>query len=476
MPGDLRRPSSRRGLREGLLTADAAAVDARTSVWRGEYRSLSIGIVSLITLLAFEAIGTATVMPVVATELDALGGYTWAFNAYVVASLFAMVVGGLWSDASGPRAPLIAGVASLCLGAVVAGASVDLATLVAGRALQGIGGGLLIVAAYVLIARAFPVDLRAKAFSVLAAAWIIPSLVGPLIAGWLTDSATWRLVFWLVPVLVLLPAFLLFPRLGAYQGGTPQARTRRRLVSGILATLALVAVQDGVLRLSLAGAVEAALGFAVLLVAVRQLLPAGSLRFVRGLPTSVMMRGLIASAFFSAEVFVPLALVETRGLTVTQAGMILATAAVMWASGSYVQSRLPGDLDRSNAVRIGAAIVTVCLLTLPASVLTGLPPWIAAISWAIGAFGMGLSIPSASVQVMRLSPESDLGRNSSAIQIVDSVMSVVVISVLGVGHAIAVASGGATATTYATLWCASAVVSICAVLVAPRMRPLGLTV
>jgi hypothetical protein len=145
----------------------------------------------------------------------------------------------------------------------------------------------------------------------------------------------------------------------------------------------------------------------------------------------------------------------------------------MWATGSYVQSRLPGDLDRSHAVRIGAAIVAICLLTLPTSVLTGLPPWIAAVSWAIGAFGMGLSLPSISVQVMRLSRESDLGRNSSSIQIVDSVMSVVVISVLGLGHAMAVASGGATATAYALIWVASAMVAIVAVLVAGRMRPLA---
>ncbi len=472
MRGHPRGPSARRrGLRKGLLTDETAAVDAPASVWRGRYGPLSIGIVSLITLLAFEAIGTATVMPVAATELDALGSYTWAFNAFVVASLFAMVVGGLWSDSTGPRGPLTAGVISLCIGAVVAGTAFNLATLVLGRALQGIGGGLVIVGVYVLIARAFPVDLRAKAFSVLAAAWIVPSLVGPVIAGWLTDVITWRAVFWIVPVLVVLPALLLYPRLSAYQGGTPQASTRRRLAAGLVATLALVAVQDGVLRLNVAGGVEAVLGFVVLIASVRYLLPTGALKFRRGLPTSVMMRGLIASAFFSAEVFVPLAMVETRGLTVTQAGLILATAAMMWATGSYVQSRLPGDLDRSQAVRIGAAIVTVSLLTLPASVLTDLPPWIAAVSWAIGAFGMGLSIPSASVQVMRLSPESDLGQNSSAIQIVDSVMSVVVISLLGLGHAMAVASGGATATTYALLWCASATVSAAAALVASRMRP-----
>ncbi len=184
-----------------------------------------------------------------------------------------------------------------------------------------------------------------------------------------------------------------------------------------------------------------------------------------------MMRGVIASAFFAAEVFVPLAMVETRGLTTTQAGLILATAAAMWAVGSFAQSRLPGDSDRAPAVRLGAAVVGTGLLTLPLSVLTGLPPWIAALSWAVCAFGMGLAVPSVSVQVMRLSPEADLGVNSSAIQIVDSVLSVVVISLLGLGHATAVAAGGATAVTYALIWTAAAAVAWIGVLLAGRMRP-----
>jgi len=471
VPEDPRRSAARRRLGEGLLTSAELVPSDASSLWRGEHRPLTFGIVSLITLVAFEAIGTATAMPVVATDLGVLGGYTWAFNAYVVASLLALVVGGLWSDATGPRGPLIAGVASLSVGAVIAGAAFDLASLVVGRALQGVGGGLLIVAVYVLIARAYSVDARPKAFSVVAAAWVVPSLVGPVIAGWLSDSVTWRWVFWLVPFLVIAPALLLFPRIGAHQGGTPHASTRHRLVAGILATLGLLAIQDGVLRLSAPGAAEAVVGFLVLILAVRRLLPPGALALRRGLPTSVMMRGIIASAYFSAEVFVPLALIETRGLTTTQAGLILATAAAFWSAGSFTQSRLPGDRDRSSAVRLGAAIVCLALVTLPLSVATTLPPWIAAVSWAIGAFGMGLSIPSVSVQVMRLSPESDLGVNSAGIQIVDSVLSVVVIALLGVIHAVAVSSGGATAGTYVLLWLCAAAVAGVAIAVAGRMRP-----
>jgi len=432
---------------------------------------MTVGVVALITLLAFEAIGTATAMPVVARDLDALGDYTWAFTAFLIASLLGMVAGGLWSDASGPRAPLVWGVIALAAGSVAAGSAPMLMVLVAGRALQGIGAGLVIVSVYVLIARAYDESVRPKAFSVLAAAWIVPSLMGPLVAGWLADSVTWRAVFWLVPIFVLPPVILLFPRLRAYDGGTPHGSGRARLLAGAVTAVGLLVLQHGLLQLSVTGLVEAASGLAIVVVAVRFVLPPGALRFRRGLPASVMMRGLIAAAFFSAEVFVPLALVETRDVSTTYAGMVLATAAAMWSLGSYAQSRLPGDEDRSRAVRLGSGIVAISVLSLPLALLPAVPPWLAAVSWAVGALGMGLAMPSISVQVMRLSEPARLGLNSSALQIVDSVMNVAVISLLGLGHAYAVASGGATATTYTALWIGSAFMALVAVAVAGRMRP-----
>lgn len=138
------------------------------SSWSGEHRALTVGIVPLIALTAFEGIGTATAMPLVARELDALSSYTWAFNAFVVASLLGMVIGGLWSDAAGPRGPVIAGIGTFTAGAVLAGAAAGLPLLVTGRALQGFGAGAVIVAVYVLIARSYSVEMRPKAFAILS--------------------------------------------------------------------------------------------------------------------------------------------------------------------------------------------------------------------------------------------------------------------------------------------------------------------
>jgi MFS family permease len=432
--------------------------------------------VSLITLFAFEGIATATAMPAVARDLDALGDYTWAFNAYIAASLFSMVAGGLWADAAGPRDPLVASTITFAAGATVAGLAPGLPVLVAGRALEGLGGGALLVATYVLIARAYDVELRPKAFSVVSAAWVIPSLVGPLIAGWLADNVSWRAVFLLVPIFVIPPAMLLFPRIRGLHEGVPHDSWRTRLLAGLTAMIGLFAVQDGVLRLSMAGAIEVFAGVVVLIASLRYLLPRGALVMRRGLPASVMMRGFLAGAFFSAEVFVPLALVQVRGLTITQAGLTLAASATMWSVGAYLQSRIPGDRDRAQTVRWGALIIAVCLLTLPLCLVPSLPPWTAAISWTLGALGMGMAIPSVAVQVMRLSPQADQGVNSAGIQIIDSVAVVLAVSLLGLGHAQAVASGGATAVTYAVMWAGSATIAILAIILAGRMRPLPIDI
>ena len=68
------------------------------------------------TLVAFEGVAVGTVMPAVGLDLDGIGLYAWAFNAYVVASLVGMVVAGTWSDRIGPRIPLLSGMAIFAVG------------------------------------------------------------------------------------------------------------------------------------------------------------------------------------------------------------------------------------------------------------------------------------------------------------------------------------------------------------------------
>ena len=436
-----------------------------------QWRPLIAGILAVVTLAAFEAVGTSTAMPIVAEDLDAVGSYTWAFTAYILASLLAMVVAGIDSDARGPRRSIAVGITSLGLGSVICGFSNALPLLIVGRAIQGIGGGAVIVGVYVVIARAFPEELRPKAFSLLAAAWIVPSIVGPLIAGWLADSVSWRWVFWIIPIFVIPPALILLPRIKHLGGGDPITGGARRVRAGLLVSLGLFAVQFGVDQLNVIGTALAVAGAVLVVFACGPLFPPGARRLARGLPTTVIIRGFVAAAYFSAEIFIPLALLQERGVSATIAGLALALSAVGWALGSFTQGRLAGDVDRSKYVRTGSLLVAVSSVVTSLVLLPSIPVWFASISWAVASFGMGLAVPSISVQTMRLSPVGDQGRNSAGLQIADSTFVVIVTAALGVIHASAVRAGTVGPMTYAVLWCSAAGIAAITALVAGRMSP-----
>ena len=413
-------------------------------------------------------------MPAVAIEFDGLGVYAWAFNAYVACSLVGMVVSGTWCDRDGPRRAMWAGLIVFSGAAIVAGFAWSMPVLIAARGVQGMGGGALIVATYIVIARAYPEDLRPRAFSLLAASWVVPAIVGPLIAGWLTETISWRLAFWLVPFVLLLPALLLRKVLREHDGGTGEARGGR-IVPAIATAAGLTLAMFALMRpagLPLwVSALGLLVGIVVVGIAVRPLLPAHALRLGRGLPTTVLMRGILAGAFFGAEAFIPLALVEQRALTVTQAGMVLSVSALGWWTGSYVQSRIPESSDRARTVGIGAIIIAVGLATLPLCLITGLPPMVCAGSYFIASVGMGLCFPSIAVQTLRLSPEDEQGANSAALQVSDAILSALCLGLLGAIHASAVADGGATASTYDSLWWICAGIALLGAAVATRMRP-----
>lgn len=434
---------------------------------------MTVGIVTVMTMFAFEGIGVATAMPVVADALDGLGSYAWAFNGYVVSSLVAMVVAGEWCDRSGPQAPMITGISLFGVGALLAGASWTMSVLVLARVTQGLGGGLAIVAIYVIIGRAYPDDLRPKAFALLSAAWVIPAIVGPLIAGYLTDYVSWRAVFWLVVPFVIPPMLFLAPRLhrlGRALSDAPPRRGRVRLA--VVAAAGLALLQEGGTRRGWLGLTLVALGLLLVVPSLQRLLPRGALRFAPGLPTVVMMRGVLAGSFFAGEAFVPLALQTVRGVSTAQSGLVLTVGALAWAVGSQVQGRMYGRLPRSRLVQAGAGLVALCLVTMPLCLQPGLPFWTSALSWFAGAAGMGMCFGAIGTLTLELSDPQDQGANVAALQVCDSVGSVLLIGVAGAVYATALAGGTVTARTFTTIWLLMATIAAVGGVLAARIgRP-----
>ena len=172
-----------------------ASVAAPQSLFSGRLRATSGGMLVLITLIAFEAMAVAPALPTAARDLHGVGAYGWAFTGFLAANIVGLIVSGQLSDAHGPRLPLITGMVLFVAGLVTAGTAVTMVQFILGRVVQGLSAGLLITAVYVVIGEVYPEALRPKLFAAISTAWVVPSLVGPVVSGWVTENLSWRWVF-----------------------------------------------------------------------------------------------------------------------------------------------------------------------------------------------------------------------------------------------------------------------------------------
>lgn len=437
---------------------------------------MTAGIVSLVTVVAFEALAVATAMPVVADELGAVRSYALAFSLFLTTSLLGTVLAGGWSDRQGPRAPLLAGLALFCGGLVVSALAPTFPVLLLGRLVSGAGGGFLVVALYVVVAQAYPEVSRPRVFGWISAAWVLPSVVGPPVAGWLATGWTWRAVFWLGPVMALPAVVVLWPRLrllGAGAGAAADARVRGRAVLGTGLAAGALALQWGAQHPApTSGRALAAVAGGALLVAVTlpRLLPPGTLRVARGLPSVVVARGLLTASFFAAETFVPLMLVRERGLSPAVAGLSLTGGAVGWFLGAWLQGRPGLPVGRPVLLSAGGGLVAAAVGLLALTVLPGVPPGLVLPLWTLAGVGMGAAMSSTSVLVLGLSAPGEEGRNSAALQLSDALGSVLGIGAAGAVFAALHTAEGADGPVFATIWGGLALIGSLTVVVGVRAR------
>jgi len=404
----------------------------------------TVGSFALIFLAAFEALAVATIMPVVTEKLHGENLYALALAAPLATGIVGMVGAGGWSDRRGPKGPFWWGGSLFAAGLVVCGLAPDMLAFTIGRVLQGFGAGAINVTIYVLVARLYPPLLHARIFGLFAAAWVLPSLVGPFLAGAVTQLVSWHWVFLGVVALVAVAGGVMAPSLRRLPPQDPVPDDAGTGTAGPVASRALV---PDLLRAAVIAAAVLALGtlgrepgwgavvlvvlVALVLLLLRPLLPSGAYRLAHGLPAAIILRGVVAAAYFGAEAYLPLLLNRVYGLPVTLSGLALTTAAITWALASWVQGRfLTGTGDR----RLLSSATAVVLGSLAAVALaTGLraPVWVIVVCWGVGGFGMGLAYPRLSTMVIRLSRPEQQGANSAALNIADSTGSAMGLVALG---------------------------------------------
>ena len=411
------------------------------SPWAPEYRRLSIGIVALVSVFGFEGIAIGAVMPVAAADLNAISNYAVAFTSFTMASLLGMTFAGLWANKIGLARVVVFAVAALALGSIVAGFAPNLAVLTIGRSIQGFAMGIDLVTMYVVIGRMYPETLRAKALGMLAAAWVVPGLIGPGLAGLLVEISSWRMTFWIVPILLIGPITLLIPELKKLPFVPSPVRTDARLqiTSTLIAIGALSVFQAGASHVgrwhSLLIAAIFFISLGVTAWSTKALMPKGFLRMAPGIPAIVGMRGVVAGSFFAAEIYVPLALQEIRGTSVALSGGVLTAATITWFAGSWLQGSHKLKISREQILLIGVLLTCLGIALTPVAVFVPtsitLAALIASFVWGIAAFGMGICFPTLGALMLDQSPDEEHARHSASLQMSDSFGVIIATAIAG---------------------------------------------
>ncbi|MDO5066542.1 MAG: MFS transporter [Propionibacteriaceae bacterium] len=404
---------------------------------------LLVGILLAVFGVAFQMLGAIAALPDVMRALGGEAHYAWAFSGMVMGMLLSLLVAGPYADRHGPLRPMATGFALFLLGLVGGMCAVDVFSLVAARFLQGLGGGAMNLSLFVVIALGFPGEKRPTVMSWLSLCWVLPAFVGPPISALLVQL-NWRLVFGIgIPVL-LAAAWLMFPQLKGLQAGFQPAADRTRnpvwAVAVISASPALLQL-TGTLPMPwnvLAG-VAAVLGLAL---AVPQVLPQRVRSLHQGLGPMAATRALQAGSFFATEAFLLLGLQELRGLDGLQAGVALTIGSLGWSAGSWLQSRPWLRLRRDRIITLGALLGLIGIAGIAAfMVWSQVPILIAVLAWAVAGCGMGLMMSSTAVATMSLSSPQEQGRNSSSLQVCETLGNSLLTAAAGAVHAGLLAAG-----------------------------------
>ncbi|MGY2895153.1 MFS transporter [Deinococcus sp. UYEF24] len=431
-------------------------------------RNLTLGIILSMLIIAFESLAVATILPQVADALNGLKLYGWSFSAFFVGFMIATVGLGSWADRSGPAKPYLTAILFFAAGLLLAGLAPNMAVFIAGRAVQGFGGGGVVAVAYLAINRGFPDELRARVLALMSSAWVLPGLIGPSLASALAALLSWRGVFLGLLPLVLLAVFLTLPALKrVVPAGTPIDASRLRAVC--FAALGLVL---GLAALSQKAPLPAIglglLGAVVALPALRRLFGPSAYRLRRPLDAGFAVRLCLTFSFFGAEALIPLSLQHLRGLTPWQSGLALTGAALVWSACSIGHSRLDehtrGRL-RPVITGAGAALISLSLALTGWLIHAPLPVWTIGLAWALGGAGMGFAFQAHTLVVLKQAPAGQEGQVSGNLQLADMLGSA-----LGAGLAGALVAQIGVSLGSGWYLALAALVAALGVVIAPRLR------
>ncbi len=183
--------------------------DTQPGIFSRQYAPATLTFAAVMFLTGFAALAVVPTLPTAAQDLDGVSLFPLVAGSFVAASLLGGVLGGHWADRSGARRPLALGMVLSVVTLLVSASSLSIWQLVIGRFVDGLAAGMVAVSVTTAIGQSYPEYLRPRMLAMMSASWVIPSLIGPPIAGVVSEAWSWRVVFYGLAVLTALPSIAL---------------------------------------------------------------------------------------------------------------------------------------------------------------------------------------------------------------------------------------------------------------------------
>lgn len=404
-------------------------------------RTASFALMLGMLLAALEQTVVATALPTIAGDLHDTRNFPWIVTAYLLALSVTMPLYGKLGDLYGRKSGYLAAILLFVIGSILCGLVQNIEQLIASRAVQGLGGGGLIVGAQAIITDLVSPRNLARYQAYMGAVFGVASVVGPVAGGLITEHASWR---WLFLINLPLGAVALVVSAIAIPRTRPGERGRIDwsgvlLLGAALACLTLVASWggsqhpwDSFMVLSLAGGVVVLV--LVFLAVERQMLePVVPLRLFRVGTFSISLGISVIEGFamFGAVTFLPLFLQLGSGASVTASGLLL----VPMIAGLLVASRIAAQIIARTghyrwSARVGTALIAISFWLL--STMDGATSRLTSSGYLVLlGVGLGLTMPVVVVATQSSVPRRDVGTATAALTLGRSIGGSFGVSVFG---------------------------------------------
>lgn len=425
---------------------------------------LGICLVTMLVALDQTVVGTA--LPRIVAELQGFALYAWVATSYLLLSSIFVPIMGRLGDLFGRKPFVLASIVVFTGASALCGVAQSMPQLVASRALQGIGGGMLVGTAFSASADIFPDQLRRIRWqAMLSSAFGLSTAIGPSLGGWLTEQWGWRSVFYVnLPIgLVAMGVVARYlPRIAGHR--TPGASIDwpgALLLAGLISTL-LLALEGGahatasvtdIVRVIALLALAALLLVAFLYIERRSQQPILPLRLFQ--LKAVRLLGLIGVfsgwAMFSLVFYAPLLLQAGFGFLPNRAGLLVSPLVACISIGSILNGRLFSRVPRpQHLLTFGISLFLAgCLAVI--SFHSGPHVGFIALTFALAGVGLGFQLPNLTIQMQAAVDMADVGTASALIQTLRMMGSLVGAALSGVivDHVYKARAGAALARVHA---------------------------